>query len=71
MSLFTCRLLAPHLPVLCPFLVPVALLSASPDNTAVIQEFPLQAEIPADKAPMMQKEQAEQNVTFGLLPNIS
>lgn len=48
-----------HLPHL-----PTSFLSESDCYTPVIQEFQLQAEIPIDKAQMMQKRQAGKNVTF-------
>lgn len=40
--------------------------------TPIMQESSLEAEIPRDKAPMIQKEQAEKMLHFfGLLPSIS
>lgn len=48
-----------HLPHLLTFF-----LSESDCYTPVIQEVQLQAEIPIDKAQMMQKGQAGKNVTF-------
>lgn len=59
---------SPHLsPASTPPAPVPALLSASHDSTTVLHGFPLQAEIPIDKAHMIQKEQAEQNVPFHLV----
>lgn len=65
MSLLTCVLPASQPPAL-PSHLPTSLLSESDGYTTVIQEFPLQAEIPIDKAQMIQKGQAEKTATFYL-----